>query len=67
MGYYDQDRNLVYGDERYICRCMECGREGLKRVSECILHRTGSGIPKVIGYLCQKCYADLLDRFEVPG
>ena len=67
MGFYGWHRDLVYMNDRYICRCMKCGQERLKRMSECILHRTGSGVPKVMGYLCQECYAELLDMFEVPG
>lgn len=65
MGFYDKECELVRADERYICRCMMCGQERLKKLSICILKRYGSGVPKTIGYLCPSCYAQELDRWEV--
>lgn len=64
MGFYGWQRDLVYMDERYICRCMKCGQERLKRACECILHREGSGTAKVLGYFCPSCYAEFLDEYE---
>lgn len=67
VGIYDRECDLVRADEKYICRCMQCGQERLKKISVCLLRREGSGTVKVIGYLCPSCYAQVLDRWEVPG
>lgn len=31
MGLYDKECDLVRADERFICQCMMCGQERLKK------------------------------------
>ena len=66
MGFYDYECDLIRADERFICQCMKCGQERLKKFSVCMLHREVSGNVKTIGYLCPDCYAQQLDEWEVP-
>lgn len=66
MGFYDYECDLIRADERFICQCMKCGQERLKKLSVCMLRREGSGIVKTIGYLCPVCYAQQMDGWAVP-
>ncbi len=47
MGFYDYECDLIRADERFICQCMKCGQERLKKLSVCMLRREGSGIVKL--------------------
>lgn len=66
MGFYDCDCDLIRDDERYICHCMKCGQERLKKFSVCMLRRERVGTVKTIGYLCPNCYAQQMDEWAVP-
>ena len=66
MGFYDCDCDLVRSDERYICHCMKCGQERLKKLSVCMLRREDAGNAKTIGYLCPACYAQQRGEWAVP-
>lgn len=65
MGIYDADCDFVRADERFICQCVKCGRERLKKNSICVLVRKPYRPTKTLCYLCQNCYVALLDEFGI--
>ena len=65
MGLYDVDCDCVRADERFICRCVKCGQERLKKNSACVMVRKPHEAVKTLCYVCMKCYAATLDELGV--
>lgn len=64
MGLYDPVRDLVAAD-RWCGECVICGHEALKRDMICLSARTQYRNPKVLGYLCPRCFERLCDAAGV--
>lgn len=65
MGLYDADCDSVRADERFICRCVKCGEERLKKNSVCVMVRKPREALKTLCYVRAKCYAAALDELGV--
>lgn len=65
MGHYDVDCDCVRADERFICRCVKCSQECLKKNSVCIMIRKPHEAVKTLCYMCMKCYVAALEEFGV--
>ena len=65
MGIYDADCDCVRADERFICQCVKCGRERLKKNSICVLVRKPYSSPKTLCYLCQSCYVEAIEKLGI--
>lgn len=65
MGIYDTDCDCVRADERFICQCVKCGRERLKKNSICVLVRKPYSPVKTLCYLCQSCYIETIEKHGI--
>lgn len=65
MGIYDTDCDCVRADERFICQCVKCGRERLKKNSICVLVRKPYSPVKTLCYLCQSCYIETIEKLGI--
>lgn len=65
MGLYDVDFNCVRADEKFVCNCIRCGHERLKKDSVCIMIRKPHETVRTLGYACMQCYVGMLDEFGV--
>lgn len=65
MGLYDANCDCVRADERFICRCVRCGQERLKKNSVCVMVRKPHETVKTLCYVCVKCYVAMLDDLGV--
>lgn len=65
MGLYDVNCDCVRADERFICRCVRCGQERLKKNSVCVMVRKPHETVKTLCYVCVKCYVAMLDELGV--
>lgn len=65
MGLYDANCDCVRADERFICGCVRCGQERLKKNSVCVMVRKPRETVKTLCYVCVKCYVAMLDELGV--
>lgn len=65
MRLIDADCDSVRANERFICRCVKCGEERLKKNSVCVMARKPREALKTLCYVCMKCYVDALDELGV--
>ncbi len=65
MGIYDAECNCVRADERFICQCVKCGRERLKKNSICVLVRKPYSPAKTLCYICQSCYVETIEKLGI--
>ena len=65
MGIYDVERGLVVSADKHIASCAGCGKEMLKKRMVTILVKRGYSNPKTVAHLCEDCYSELCDNYEI--
>lgn len=67
MSLYNELSEAGLDVDKFFAVCAGCGEEIMKRRGITIMARGRYTNPKTIGHMCERCFAELCDRYELKS